>query len=541
MHLSLSGYRGLSRIKDVARREYILICAVIFGGALRAYQLPGQIPFGDEWHAIYTAARSGYMGILSCFGASDHSIPIALYYRLAMDTVGLSEWVIRAPFFLAGTLTILILPLLIRNITGRFTANIFAWLLALSPTLIFFSRTARPYAIIGLSAFAAAILVKRWWTEGLRHCAVLYVVLTTITGYFLLVALPFVLGPLLFFLGSALLGPKEGRYNSIRRLTVLLIWTILPLALLLALPLCNDFQAIESKAGHSFIQPRAVLDAFRILFSMEGIGISILMGALSFAGMIRLRRTGSTLLGYLIALSGLQLISILVVRPLGSDSPHILARYLLPVLPCLLLFSAAGIVGISTATGLSRNKRLRPLLPVALCAALITGGPVMAVTYNPNNATGLILLIHSLAGEKHQWMLKRMPEFYRRLSTYPPASLIIVEAPFNWPGDHVPLYQRVHRQTILAGITDGLCGEATSSLSYINHLRTVVDLSDLWALLNRDVNFVVFHKRLQEEVRVRLPSYRRQEISGCIAQYRAWFGSPVFEDRDIIVFELSKD
>ena len=88
MNPSASFRRFLS---EPLRGNLTLLGAVLVGAALRAYQLPGQILVDDEWHALHKAIHSSYAEILTSFGAADHAIPITLYYKLATDTVGLSE------------------------------------------------------------------------------------------------------------------------------------------------------------------------------------------------------------------------------------------------------------------------------------------------------------------------------------------------------------------------------------------------------------------------------------------------------------------
>lgn len=175
-----------------------LLGAVLVGAVLRAYQLPGQILVDDEWHAIHKAISSSYAGILTSFGLADYTIPIALYYKLAIDTVGLTEWVIRVPFLIAGTLTILIVPRMLRRHVGHRTSDVLACLLALSPLLVYYSRFARPYAIAVLCGTVAVLAFHAWWLEGRARYAVLYAVMASLTGYMTLVALPFVLGPFAF-------------------------------------------------------------------------------------------------------------------------------------------------------------------------------------------------------------------------------------------------------------------------------------------------------------------------------------------------------
>jgi len=543
MCINYSDSSSLGAVVQMLRREWLLIGAMIFGAGLRLYQLPGQILFGDEWHAIFAATHSDYSQIVSNFGLSDRSIPITLYYKLAMNSVGLEEWVIRTPFFLAGTLTILILPLLVRSFVGRFTSNLFAWLLVLSPPLIFYSRFARPYSISLLCGFVAIIMFFRWWTAAPNwRPALLYAIFASASAYFLLITLPFVLGPFLFFFALSLHSPWVQLSHSIKRLTCLGILTLVPLFLLLAPPLYSNFEAISNKAGHSMVQPSVMAEAFKILTGQESLLLIAITVILAITGLIRVYRKSQSFAAYLFALSLIQAVIILILRPIGANAPHILARYLLLALPVLLIFVAAGVEAILTVFHSPLKKWVRIALPVGLCTFFFLGGPILAVNYRPNNAISLMMLLHALKGKGYHSILKRVPEFYKSLAVHPPESLTIVETPFNWQGDHLPLYQKIHQQHILMGFPGRLCGESSedqiSKVRQVANFNTIVDLSNINLLLDEGVNFVVFHKSLEKEVRVPLPDYHPRDMSKCIERYHAWFGRPFFEDQDIIVFEV---
>ncbi len=542
MCINHSNSSSFETIVQMLRSEYVLLGAVIFGAGLRLYQLPGQILFGDEWHAIFAATHFDYSQIVSNFGLSDRSIPITLYYKFAMNSVGLEEWVIRAPFFLSGTLTILVLPLLIRSLVGRFTSNLFAWLLAISPPLIFYSRFARPYSISLFCGFVAVIMFFRWWMAPNWRPAILYVILAAASAYLLLVTLPFVLGPFLFFLALSLHSPWIQLSHSIKRLTGLGILTLFPLLLLLAPPLYFSFEAVSNKASHSMVQLSVMAEAFKILTGQESLIIITITLMLAITGLIRMCRKSPSFTAYLFALSLIQAVTILILRPMGANAPHILARYMLLALPAMLIFVAAGVEAILAVFHSPLKKWVRIALPVGLCTLFFLEGPILAVNYRPNNATSLMMLVYALKGEKYHSILKRVPEFYKNIAIHPPASLTIVEAPFIWQANHIPLYQKIHRQHILMGLANGLCGkkEAILTSKHIANLSSIVDLNSIDELFDEGVNFVVFHKWLQNEVRVTLPAYRsQQDMSNCIERYRTRLGAPLFEDEDITVFEIS--
>ncbi|MCG6879193.1 MAG: glycosyltransferase family 39 protein [Deltaproteobacteria bacterium] len=506
--------------------------AVIVGAALRLYQLPNQILFGDEWHAIHAAANSGYFSILSTFGAADRSIPITLYYKILMDTVGLSETAIRTPFFVGGVLTVTILPIMVRPITGRTVSNIFAWLLALSPTLIFYSRFARPYAITTFFSFLACLFFFRWWETNARKEAIWYVLLTIATGYALLVDLPFVLGPFLFYLVWSVIGKEKNRIQCLLKLAGLGLMTIVPLLILLAPPLYGDFSAISTKAGQSASGFSQLLSSFRILTGMDQRTVVLVIVILASFGIIRMLIGLPVFTLFLMSLSLLQLTAVLWVQPVGIDSPHILSRYLLPLLPFLLLAVSTGIHAISSIFPIRFRKWAGVTIPMAFCVAFFWGGPVPAVSYQPNNGMSLMLLVHALTGARYQRILKDIPGFYKYLSKIPPDSVTVVEAPFPWQGNHLLLYQEVHGQKVIMGVT------RESAMSKGLHLKTVVVAEDLKSLKARKVDFLIFHRNLQNEVNIVLPAAASK--SWDLRVLRTIFGNSVYEDHDIVVFDVSK-
>jgi hypothetical protein len=527
-------YSPFCRLKRLLQQEWVFFAAVILGAALRMDQLSSQILFGDEWHAIHAAANAGYFKIISCFGAADRSIPITLYYKILTDTIGLSEIGIRTPFFVAGTLTVLILPIMIRPVVGRNTSIIFAWLLALSPTLIFYSRFARPYALTTFFSFVSCLLFFRWWENNNKKDAIWYAILTIAAGYALLISLPFVLGPFLFFLILSIAGKRKNAVCSLLRLAGLGVVTIVPLLILLTPPLYGDFSAISTKAGQATFHLSELAVAFRLLTGMDQVEMVVIIALLFGFGTIRMLVDLPVFTLFFLTLSLLQLSTIFLVQPIGIDSPHILTRYLLQVLPFLLLAVSKGIHALVSIVPTGHKKWAGVSIPIAFYAAFFWGGPIPAVSYQPNNGMSLMLLVHALVGNEYPKILKRIPDFYRRLGAQPRGSMTIVEIPFAWQASHLLLYQEVHGQKVIMGVTEEWENSLGQSLSF----KTTVPVEDLPALRAMGVDFLVFHKHLQDEVNITLPSdpskFQNEK------KIQALLGGPIYEDRDILVFSVSK-
>ena len=96
-----------------------------FGIYLRLDQFTLQVLLDDEWHVIHQLLAKSPTELLQTFGASDFSIPLALFYWLELKLFGLSELAMRWPMMLAGISAIILFPLYIRNYFDDKTTLIF--------------------------------------------------------------------------------------------------------------------------------------------------------------------------------------------------------------------------------------------------------------------------------------------------------------------------------------------------------------------------------------------------------------------------------
>ncbi len=522
-----------------------LLTFFFVGTFLRLYQLPRQILAGDEWHAIHAAVRSGYLQIFSDFGGGGHSIPMAFYNKFLIDTIGLSENTLYAPFALFGILMILVVPLISRKFIRERDAVILALLISLSPLLIFYSRFARPYGLMALFGFLAVYFFHSWMTgTRSRKSFFLYVLFATLTVYLNIVALPFVFGPLLFY-SAVLLYKKQNRnLKTAGSLIKTFALALLPTVVLLALPLANSLHAITGKANQTAIPFSTIIDSFQILTGSRNTLFSLVSLAFLFLGISwnlgKPENRGFAM--YAIFLSLVQVVFVLIARPLGADAGHIFSRYIITVEPFLLFFIAAGI-GYTV-------KKLKKAIPVVFIALFLFYWHfcIPSVMFQYNNSTQIYLLGQLLYGEdvgQHLFrdVIRRKPEFYLALKSYAPGTVSLVEVPYHPDGYYIYAYQLLHHQKVSMGFVDGLCasdrwGEippGTKNVSFHNF----VYLADVNQLLTKKVDFVVFHKNLQDEVSVTV-EHQHLDLSKCIEQYQRWFGEPYFQDADITVFRVHR-
>ena len=313
-----------------------------------------------------------------------------------------------------------------------------------------------------------------------------------------------------------------------------------PIIIILAWPLINSLNAITGKTNHAIISFATIIGSFQILAGSRSDIFSLISLGLFIIGVVwNLCRPGNKKFTvYLIFLSLIQILFVIVARPLGADASHIFSRYIINIEPILLLFVASGI-------GYAMSK-FKKAIPTALIAFLFFYGyyciPLELLKYNNSEQ---IFLLGQLAYGKDfekdifQKVIKSRPDFYSRLNSYAPGTVSVVEVPYHPDGYYIYAYQLLHHQKVTMGFVNGLCsgdrwGEvpvSTNNTAFSNfvHLANLKELSD------RKVDFVVFHKNLHNEVSVVL-EHRHLDLSKCIEQYQEWFGNPYFEDDMITVF-----
>jgi len=527
-------------------REPLLVLAVLAGAWLRLHQLGEQIVADDEWHALDAARNLRWGELFTHFGAADYCIPLALLDRLLMETVGLSETGMRAPVLAAGLAGLVLLPLLLRPLLGRATSTAFAWLLAVSPLHVYYSRFARPYDITLLLSFGGAIAAWRWWTGGSRRWAAASVACAVLAPWFNLVALPLSGAPLAALAADGLLrGTLDGR--AARRLLATAGAIAAGLLLLLGPPLLVDGGTLLAKTGQPDVPGAAGwLSAARQWAGTSEDGVVAAVGAAALAGALVLARRQPRCVGYLLVLWGVQAGAVHLARPAFLE--YVLARYVLVSVPVVLVLVATALAALEER--LRRRLRVLPagaLAPLA-AAALFWAGPLRFVYDGPNNWTNHAVhqYWYRSAGP---WSFQKAAReadpagFYARLGLFaPPGSLRLVEAPWSMASTEnmaLPLTQVLHRQWVCIGfVGDGSRAGELPAGDPRFRFRNFVHVGDEEGLQQRRVRLVVFHR--DRLLPPDPPGEPLPDVEGWIERYRARWGRPLHEDEHMVVFDLGQ-
>jgi hypothetical protein len=448
------------------RKGLWLLFPVVAGAVLRLWSLRGQVLADDELHLVRTALTQPLPAILVTYQKVDACIPLSAFYAvLVRSGVRLTELGVRLPELLAGLLLLVLAPLWADRRLGRATAMGYAWLLAVSPGLVLYSRIARPYMIVVLLSFGAVVAFEAWWREGGWRRGAAYAALAALAFWFHPVAAPLVLSPLVF---GAVASIRDRR--RIPALAGLAAGTLAAF-LVFFLPARESFLEVI-RAKHQEIHPTPrVFGALAELQAGTAMVLWVVFfwlgAAIGLSRLLKEERRIAALTGLLVL--G-QIAGLLWISPLGLDAPLIFHRYALVILPWVLLWVAAA------------PDRPRSVVIVSL--ALLLAGPFADRTWwrssFPHHDDRLAFYVPR----------PKVPDPYRKLG---PGA--ILEAPWIpvWRVSRaVALYQDAHGREVLAASPDPLL--ADPRLAFRNLLPLAPE-----AFLRSRARWLVVHRDLGAE------------------------------------------
>jgi len=559
-----------------------LALAFLAGLFLRLYLLTDQVFIDDEWHGLYYVIGKSPWWLLTHFSIPGATcIPLNFYDWLLGASIGWSEFKLRLPSLVCGLLCVLICPMLARKLIGTRRAVLLAFLLAISPTLVFYSRFSRPYSAVALFGFAALLFAARWMQSGGWRPAVLFVGAGVLAVYFHLFAIVTVAAPVLaafffhFWKKFQKFPRAETTAPSLRQWIVAAMIMAAISAVLVLPALIHSLQgtfftiALKRTFGWQSLPVAAQL--------ISGTGQPVL-AALSWIAMVvgaaGLCRRNPWFGWMLVSLYPLHALALLLSRPDSAQAAIVLVRYSIPLVPVSLLLAACGIQSIleMIAARATLRPALQSLLAFSFVGALALAGPLPQTYVAPNNFTS-----HGAYQQRYgriDWQRSfhsdltpadftlntrisadEISPFYDRLAQEP-GTRPVVEYPMMI-GDHFnPLYyyQHFHRRPVIVGYTtdvtlaSGLAPGNIYGNTYIDQVlslirdpsqikfRNLISMDDLAAMRGRGVEYVILHKRFEAQLPEVAPP--PPDLERLMNQYHQTLGKPFYEDAHIIVFKL---
>lgn len=533
----------------IRRRAFFWLAGfacLLVGAYLRIYRLGSQLILDDEWHALNVVQDHGIRFISSHFGHADFSIPLSLFYEVLQHTSGLGEWGMRLPLALAGVVTIIAFPLLMRPWLRREERLLTAALLALSPFLVNFSRVARPYALLALLASACLPLAWRWWRQQGTYAGLAWYGCAVVAAWLNPVSLAVTTAPFLWFGASAITTLIVNRnWLPLRRTCVMGLAIGLTVIAMLWAPLSNDLPSLAVKAGvHAM-----TLETLTVMLGLfAGSGhdpVVTLMASLTLLGWWLLHRRDPAFARYLLLIAGAAMVAIQLSGAEWINYGLVPARYLIGLLPVFLALAAMGLWAL---LGQARRYTRAPP-PIRAATALL----VLIVLFLSGPIPGWDLrhgqFIHHQAWQ-FDYKLERNPihamimsveaePFYHEIAVeHPRRDALIVEAPWHLESSWNPLptYQAVHGQRTAVGFIGDVCahrlyGELRDDAPGMN-FRNFIRVKTLLAEPEL-ADYLVLR-------RTGIPGARviDMDFEACAASAREHFGAPWRETERALVFRL---
>jgi hypothetical protein len=532
-----------------------LLPPLAVGTVLRLWNVRAQVLAGDEMHAVRVALVEPLSHILTTYELRDNCIPLTALYRVLRESgVPLSELVVRLPMLLAGLLALLVLPGVVARRLGPRVGLLFAWLVALSPLLVLYSRIARPYAPIVLFGFAATAAFEAWWRTGRRGLAALYVLAAALAVWFHLGTAPFVLAPFLFALGTLAVDRRWRGEAGRPGLAALVATGAATAAAILGfvVPARESLLALVSAKHEPLALSWGTLTGvLRLQSGAVYLAAVVLFWAAALYGLFTLARREPRLAAYTATLAACQVAGLVVLSPEMLGHPLVFDRYLLPVLPWLLLWVAVGLAAPWWRGQRQLGELGQSAAAFVLVGALFLAGPLVEPGFlsssfsGHNDFVGFFCPRASLpSGPGGQ-----IPGFYNQVVRKDRGAPVL-EYPWIplWSYNRVfYLYQEVHHRDVLVAMVEPLRG--AQGLAFRNMPFT----SPEGFLASRARYLIVHTDVLAEEEKVRghcwpivaeiKPRHRRElERAGerMATALTAIWGQPDYREDGLVVWDLAR-
>ncbi len=357
-------FRGTSFHQRVGARARIfvtsstaaLFLALVAGGFLRFYRLGRLTLNHDEPFTTYIINQGSWLQIATSTVPTERGTPPLYFLLLKLWCVvfGDQEWALRFPSAALGTAAILLIFLLGSELYSAEVGAVAAMLLALNPMHMDYSRDARFYPLFVCLALINGWLFVRLMRRDSKTEATLYAITLALLIYAHLYAAFFVAAEICYAAGEWFKG---------RNIRGFILGTMLGLGLLAPYfsVLASDF---VGRLNEQLTYTTGLRYAAPVLFYREASGSLMVPVILPLAG-YTLSEAGDTtlLLSYwaVIPVFGVYLASFLYPYRLVFT-----ARYLLPVLPIMMLLAARGLWRLKAVSKLA-------FLAVILYTAAIGG------------------------------------------------------------------------------------------------------------------------------------------------------------------------
>ena len=573
------------------RRAKVGFCVALMGimglgAALRLWMLESQLLLDDEWHGINYVIGQPLAYVFTHQGLGANSIPMNVWRWVLLHSLGWSEMWLRFPSVIAGIASLILFPLSVRVVLDRRQTLTFAFLIAISPCLIFYSRMSRPYGMVSLLGFISLVSFYAWMVGAQRRRAVLYCVTGALAVWFHLYALIIVAVPPVVSLGLRLLSERRHIATEVSRwpptVHIILagVMAVLPATVLLLPAQLNNPWWIAPMGSDQVTL--GTVTRYASLLSGTGNPVLIWVFVLCVGmGMYFLARRKRLLFALSAASAVVYALALGLSRQEGSHAAIQLARYTIAMFPLWMMIASYGIwEGIGAALPRLRLPRFvgHGFVWCGLLLFVVTS-PLSQTFQRPNNLTN-----HSAFQDSYEpftWQKSRerdlAPGFVIEKSQVSPFYLQLaadqeVDTIIEFPmliGDNYNLhfyfqhfyFQHFHQKRVVGGYltivdpggqrdtqdfvfgympVDLVLSRLTEADLNKTHFQNLVNIVDPAAIQESGADLIVFHRHIIQELFPQKLGGGTDPTAGVVRELLAWYeqmaGSPVYEDEHTVVY-----
>ena len=342
----------------------------------------------DEFYG-YRLAKSGLAAIIQNSWTDPHP---PFYYLLQWVTYGWGgvqsaiSW--RWIPLLCTVLTVLTVGITIRKIADFFTGILICLVAATSPSLVFYSQEARPFALLVLLASLSMWITITLLSAPARDRLWIAWVITSLLGLYTGYAYAMIVGIQIVYLGL----------HCYRQVRWWIVTTIVAIGSVILLPMAASSLGRVALV-HVDAEPLGFWRTLQTVFAGEPIRYGFSMAhtffpliVLALGGVAGIRSIrGDRRQVYFVLQAALPLILFFSLAPsLGISLPLPEAKQFLVLIPAFLALMAGGLFELRERLG----HKIGSLLVMAVCAALIFLNAIGLQSYwtNPKSPEGLAVL-----------------------------------------------------------------------------------------------------------------------------------------------------
>jgi len=398
-YLRTARMNKFNKNSEILSSIYLVLPGLVIGVFYRVYQLGGQVLGGDEWNSIRIAISYPFSLILTSFSVADNCIPLSVFNKILLETIGLNEWGARFLPLAGGVLILIILPLVIKRIFGARTGLFVSLLLATSPFLVYYSRFARPYSMVALFSILSFFSFYSWLENKKPLNAFYYILFSLIAPFFNLYAFPFVIAPFLFTLMMVLAGKvfrlKNAWVVGYKGLAIIGLFLIVNI-LICFIPRLASMESVTQKIGEGAITLTTVTQAMLVFCGTRSNIVAIVPVIFFVYGVYRTIRHNRMLLSLAAFTTICTIASVMITKPKACQYSMVFSRYIISCLPLWLIFISVGAADLSLkiAEMAAKTRTARNLISYSMyglyCVMFVfatLSGPMKPILRNPNNFT----------------------------------------------------------------------------------------------------------------------------------------------------------